>query len=126
MESAIKLTVPRLASDYTPVEPVRAAEPRTDRPPREVGWTLPPSVWDENANIEWLIADIIPLNGITLISGPSGTGKSWLSYAVGGAVAHGQPFLGQTVEQRLVLYLDRENPLAIVKRNLNDLAITRT
>jgi AAA domain len=124
MESAIKITVPRPATDY--IEPARVAERHTEPPPREVGWTPPPSVWDLKATIEWLIADMIPLKGITLISGPSGTGKSWLSCAVGGAVAHGQPFLGREVQQRPVLYLDRENPLAIVKRNLEHLAIART
>lgn len=128
MENATTITVPRPPSrDDARVQPIRVAELQyTEPPPRDVGWIQPPSVWDLDANIEWLIADMIPLKGITLISGPSGTGKSWLSCAVGGAVAHGRAFLGKTVQQRPVLYLDRENPLSIVKRNLNDLNIGRT
>ena len=123
----LKSPSPRLASrDFLRVEPAPVAELHTEPLPREVGWNQLPSVWDIEARIEWLIADMIPLKGITLISGPSGTGKSWLSCAVGGAVAHGRAFLGQTVQQRQVLYLDRENPLEIVKRNLVDLGIGRT
>ena len=84
------------------------------------------SVWSLDAKIEWLIADMLPMGGITLLSAASGTGKTWVAHAIAGAVARGEPFLGLDVKKRPVLYLDRENPLAVVKRNLKDLGIERT
>jgi RecA-family ATPase len=87
-----------------------------------IPWNLP-SVWDLTAKIEWFIPDMLPLRGITLLSAASGTGKTWLAHAIAGAVAHGSEFLGRKAERRPVLYFDRENPLAVVKRNLDGLGI---
>jgi len=97
------------------------AEPRSDSFFRNL-----PSIWKLNAEIRWLVADMIPLKGITLLSAASGTGKTWLAYAIAGAVAHGSRFLGREVIQRPVLYLDGENPLAIVKRDLKELGVGET
>jgi len=85
-----------------------------------------PSVWDLNAKIEWLVQGMIPLNAVTLISAKSGTGKTWLAYAIAGAVAHGTKFLGLETRQRPVVYLDGENPLAVAKRNIEGLGVPRT
>ncbi|HSP68688.1 MAG TPA: AAA family ATPase, partial [Bryobacteraceae bacterium] len=84
------------------------------------------SVWELDLEIEWLIEDMIPLTSVTLISAPSGTGKTWLVSAIAGAVAHGRPFLGRATKQCLVLSLDGENPAAVVQRNLTGLGIERT
>ena len=46
-----------------------------------------PSIWTLEQPIEWLIDGIIPLGSITLLSGESGGGKTWLAYAIAGAVA---------------------------------------
>jgi hypothetical protein len=40
-------------------------------------------------------------------------------------VAHGATFIGRPVRQAPVLYIDGENPLYVVKRNLTDLGIAR-
>lgn len=85
-----------------------------------------PSVWRLDDKIDWLIADMIPLKGVTLLTAASGTGKTWVAYAIGGAVAHGTPFLGREVKRRPVVYLDGENPGAVVKERLGDLGITET
>ena len=50
-------------------------------------------------HIEWLIDGIIPLGSVTLISGESGVGKTWLAYAIAGAVARGESFAGLKVQQ---------------------------
>jgi hypothetical protein len=84
------------------------------------------SVWQKDATVEWLIAGLIPRASVNLISAESGTGKTWLAYGLAGAVAHGTTFLGRTVQRTPVLYLDGENPLAVVKRNLTDLGIPET
>jgi len=66
---------------------------------------------------------MLPRASVNLISAESGTGKTWLTQAISGAVAHGRDFLGRAVQQAPVLYLDGENPLYVVKRNLKDLGI---
>jgi len=83
-------------------------------------------VWSLSAEIEWLIAGMIPLKAITLLTAEAGTGKTWVAHAIAGAVAHGRQFLGREVKQRPVLYLDGENPLSIVRRNLDYLDIAPT
>jgi hypothetical protein len=85
-----------------------------------------PSVWQMDGTVEWLVDGMIPRKSVNLISAESGTGKTWLAYAIAGAVAHGVSFLEQEVHQTPVLYLDGENPLTVVKRNLLDLGIKET
>lgn len=85
-----------------------------------------PSVWDLKADVDWLVTGMLPLAGVTLLTAASGTGKTWLAYAIAGAVAHGTAFIGCDAQRRPVLYIDGENPLAIVKRDLADLGIART
>jgi len=82
-----------------------------------------PSIWELDANTEWLIDDIIPLGSVNLITAESGTGKTWVAYAIAGAIARGEAFAGKTVKQRPVLYLDGENPLLVAKKRLQDLGI---
>lgn len=85
-----------------------------------------PSIWDLEDEIEWLIENMIAARSITLLSADSGTGKTWLAYAIAGAVASGTEFIGQRVTKCPVLYLDGENPPAIPRRNLRELGIKRT
>lgn len=82
-----------------------------------------PSVWDQDSSIDWLVEGMIPRGSVTLISAESGTGKTWLAYALAAAVARGVDFLGRTVHRAPVVYLDGENPLYVVQRNLRDLGI---
>lgn len=82
-----------------------------------------PAVWDLTDSIEWLVDGMIPRASVNLISAESGTGKTWLTQAISGAVAHGKEFLGRPVQRAPVLYLDGENPLYVVKRNLKDLGV---
>lgn len=84
------------------------------------------SVWNLNAEIEWLIGDMVPLKAITLLTAEAGMGKTWVAQAIAGAVAHGRQFLGREVKQRPVLYLDGENPLALVRQRLSQLSIDAT
>jgi hypothetical protein len=85
-----------------------------------------PSIWTLDANVEWLIEGLIPLSSLNLLTAESGTGKTWVGHGIAGAVAHDQAFIGCKVRHRPVLYLDGENPLAIVKRNLAELGIRAT
>jgi archaellum biogenesis ATPase FlaH len=85
-----------------------------------------PSIWTLEANIEWLIDGVIPIGSVNLITSESGVGKTWLAYAIAGAVARGESFADLKVQQRPVLYLDGENPLCVVKQRLFDLGIPET
>jgi archaellum biogenesis ATPase FlaH len=83
-------------------------------------------VWGISANVDWLIERLLPVGSVNLLAGDSGSGKTWLAHAIAGAVARGAEFMGLRVLRRPVLYLDGENPLVIVKRNLQELAIGPT
>jgi KaiC/GvpD/RAD55 family RecA-like ATPase len=110
-----------------PVRVVEAAEqPARLEPGPIADVSVLPSVWDLDAKVEWLVPDMIPRASVNLISAESGTGKTWLAYAIAGAVAHGAAFIGRAAQPAPVLYLDGENPLYVVKRNLADLGIPRT
>ena len=85
-----------------------------------------PSIWTLKQEIEWLIDGLIPLGSVNLVTSESGTGKTWVAYAIAGAVARGEPFAGLPVKQRPVLYLDGENPLCVAKQRLWDLGIAET
>lgn len=85
-----------------------------------------PSIWTLEASVEWLIDGIIPVGSVNLITSESGTGKTWLAYAIAGAIARGESFADHKVQQRPVLYLDGENPLCVAKERLFHLGIPVT
>ena len=85
-----------------------------------------PSIWDIDAAVNWIVPGILVENGITLFSGESGLGKSTLLLAMCGSIARGEEFAGQQVERRQVLYLDRENPLPVIKERAVKFGGTRT
>jgi len=119
--------------DAQPAQLAPVAHPAAATPVKATADTGPitsitqlPSVWKLEAKIEWLMEELIPLGSITLLAAESGTGKTWLAYAIAGAVAHGQAFAGFNVKQRPVLYLDGENSLGLVKSRLLDLGVVET
>lgn len=68
--------------------------------------------------VEWLVEGLIPAGGVTLVAGESGTYKTWLALCLARGVATGTEFLGRTCREAPVLYLDRENPAALVRERL--------
>jgi len=78
------------AIEEAPIEAVPAERP-TEAPPAKAVVEIRsaekitdiaqlPAIWKLEQNIEWLIDGIIPLGSITLLSGESGGGKTWLAY----------------------------------------------
>ena len=59
----------------------------------------------------YMIDGLIPERSLGLLVGDSGLGKSPLAYQMGICVAAAVPFLGASVQQGVVLYLDFENGL---------------
>jgi predicted ATP-dependent serine protease len=73
--------------------------------------------------IEWIAEGIIPKASVTLIAGEPGSYKSWLALSLLRAVSTGERFLDRECKSADVLYLDRENPLAVVQERLAILGV---
>ena len=73
--------------------------------------------------VSWLVERMIPRAAVTLVAGEPGSYKSWLALCLGRSVAEGAPFLERGCPQLPVLYLDRENPLAVVCERMQVLGI---
>ena len=69
---------------------------------------------------KWLVEDLVPERGITMIVGASGAFKSTFMLFMADAVSKGEEFLDRKTRRRRVLYLDNENPPDVLKaRNEN-------
>lgn len=79
-----------------------------------VGGDLPPA--------EWVVENLFPRGGISIIGGDSGVGKSWLTLHLAQCVAFGLPFLGQfPVTPCGVLVLDAESGPRLLQRRVKKL-----
>lgn len=90
----------------------------------------PLNLRDDPPPPNWLVEGLISKGDTTLVVGPSGIGKSWLTLGVTLAVAEGwTSFLGLPMKNvpaggGRVLYVDQENPLDVVLTRLRQLGIT--
>lgn len=66
------------------------------------------------AEVAWLVDNIVPDGGLVLMAGQPGSYKSFLALVLARAVATGGSFLGKKCTQREVLILDRENPQGVI------------
>jgi len=64
--------------------------------------------------IEWIVDRLIPKDSITLLFGKGGIGKTWLSMDMARSIASGTPFLGLGTVKTPVIFVDFENPLAVL------------
>jgi hypothetical protein len=79
--------------------------------------SLIPPLWKKAATFatlperkfEWVVQDLTPADGITVITGDFGSFKSYLSYFLADAIAGGSRFVDRPCRQAPVLFLDREN-----------------
>ena len=82
-------------------------------------WDEIPDVLAMSApRIEWLVEGIIPKASVTLIAGEPGSYKSWLALCLLRGVACGGKFLERQCVPLDILYLDRENPLPVVRERM--------
>jgi hypothetical protein len=87
-------------------------------------WDDIPDIFTLNAPAtEWLVEGILPRASVTLLAGEPGSYKTWLALALLRGVTSGGSFLGRKCAQASVLYLDRENPLAVMRERLAVLGI---
>jgi len=73
--------------------------------------------------VSWLVERMIPRAAVTLVAGEPGSYKSWLALCLGRSVSEGAPFLDRACPALPVLYLDRENPQAVVRERMQVLGI---
>jgi hypothetical protein len=65
---------------------------------------------------EWLVEDVVPATGLTVIYGEAGCGKSFLASDMGLAVALGQPWAGKEVQSGTVVFIAAEGATGFRKR----------
>lgn len=61
--------------------------------------------------VEWIVKNLIPKDGNTLLHSIGGVGKSYLLYQLGKRVSAGEEFFGLSTMKMPVYYVDFENPL---------------
>jgi DnaB helicase-like protein/AAA domain-containing protein len=74
-------------------------------------------------DVNWVVEGMVPTGSVVLWAGESGSYKTWLSLWLSKAVQEGRNFLGRKTVHRPVLYLDRENPLALIQERCSLLGI---
>jgi hypothetical protein len=83
------------------------------------GWSdIPDILTMPRIEITWAVDGLIPAGAVTLIAGSFGSYKTWLAQKMALAVSSGSVFLGRTCRAMDVLYLDAENPQAVVSERL--------
>jgi len=74
--------------------------------------------WTEIQNleikVEWLVDRHIPKDSITLVFGKGGIGKTWLMLQIARCIGSGKPWLGFETTKTPVIFIDFENPLAVL------------
>ena len=102
---------------------LRIAQPTGPAPqqPAKLDFYQAAELYDKQLErTQMIVQRMIPC-GLTVLAGAPKRGKSWLSLALGLAVAAGHDFLGQRVAQGSVLYLDLESRQYRVKDRLSHL-----
>ncbi|ODU04045.1 AAA family ATPase [Thiobacillus sp. 65-1402] len=66
--------------------------------------------------IEWAIKGVLPRRGVSMIFGPSGSGKSFVALNMIYAIAEGSEFFGRLAKQAPILYVGLEGQAGIKNR----------
>lgn len=72
----------------------------------------------------WLVEQLLPSGGLSLLAGKPKTGKTTLARCLALDVAHGTPFFGRPTEQGAVMYLALEEKRAEVRNHFRDMGAT--
>jgi len=73
--------------------------------------------------VEWVLERLIPERGITIVSAPGGTGKTFLFLQIARAVSTGEPIFGLRTKKLNCVYIDYENPLPLVIERIRKLNV---
>lgn len=88
--------------------------PRAERRLSDQGHTFA-EIQKLEISVNWVVDRLIPERAITLLHAPGGSGKTWAALQLARALSTGSPFLGIQTQQRPVLYVDYEMPLALMR-----------
>jgi hypothetical protein len=86
---------------------------------KPIDWTQP------TPETDWLVKDLLVMGEVTVLAGDSGIGKSFLTQALGHAVASGETlFLGRKLlHNGLVMYVDEENSESLIVQRIKALGL---
>jgi len=90
---------------------------KTDQYKIQTLWDTLPSGADlqkADIKIDWVIDDVYPKQSTGTLTGKGGIGKSTIALCMMDAITKGEPFLGHATQKMDALYVDFENPLAVV------------
>ena len=73
--------------------------------------------------VRWVAEGLVLREGVTLLSGEPGVGKSMLGMTLGVCVARGTPFLGGATAAGTVMYVDAENGTSEVHRRVQAMGL---
>jgi AAA domain len=76
-----------------------------------------------DTEVTWLVDGLIPRGSVVMVTAPPAGYKTWLALAIAGAVSTGTDFLDRKTIQTTVVYLDRENPAAVIRQRLEMLKL---
>ena len=103
---------------------------RTPAPATDREWsscTLNELMTQEFSANEWIAKDLIPLGGVTAVTGASSSYKTFLTHQLAICISTGQPFLGRfPVKRGKVLFVDEENQKRILQGRFKALGIEQT
>jgi archaellum biogenesis ATPase FlaH len=64
--------------------------------------------------VEWIVDRLIPKESLTIVFGKGGIGKTWLLMDMARCIGEGIDYLGLTTIKTTVIFVDFENPLAVL------------
>ncbi len=76
---------------------------------------------DLDIKVECVVDRLIPKGSVTIISAPGGRGKTWVALIMAQCVGDGIPFMGLATIKCPVVYIDCENPLAVLSERIKKL-----
>lgn len=82
------------------------------------------SIRSKEIKIEWIIDRLIPKDSIILLFGKGGIGKTWLTLDMARCIGMGIPYLGFSTAKTPVIFVDFENPLAVLNTRTQKLGET--
>lgn len=82
------------------------------------------SIRSKEIKIEWIIDRLIPKDSIILLFGKGGIGKTWLTLDMARCIGMGTPYLGLATVKSPVVFVDFENPLAVLNTRTKKLGAT--